>query len=53
MSTSRNLLRTLQDLITLGQKTEKFNRIFHGVRWIINQLDSSTMFPFSDSSNFI
>ncbi|CAF0791365.1 unnamed protein product [Adineta steineri] len=32
MSTSRNLLRTLQDLITLGQKSEKFNRIFDGIR---------------------
>ncbi|CAF2639697.1 unnamed protein product [Rotaria sp. Silwood2] len=32
MCASRNLLRTLQDLITLGQKTEKFNRIFQGIR---------------------
>jgi len=32
MSTSRNILRTLQDLITLGPKTEKFNRIFDGIR---------------------
>ena len=40
MSTSRNLLRTLQDLITLGDKTEKFNRIFHGVRVRTNHFDS-------------
>jgi len=32
MTASRNLLRNLQDLITLGQKTEKFNRIFEGIR---------------------
>jgi len=31
MTASRNLLRNLQNLITLGQKTEKFNRIFEGV----------------------
>ncbi|CAF1217629.1 unnamed protein product [Rotaria magnacalcarata] len=37
MSTTRNLLRTLQDLITLGQKTEKFNRIFQGIRVVASR----------------
>ena len=31
MSVSRTALRALQDLITLGEKSEKFNRIFQGV----------------------
>ncbi|CAF0854230.1 unnamed protein product [Adineta ricciae] len=37
MNASRNLLRTLQDLITLGPKTEKFNRIFDGIRVVASR----------------
>lgn len=32
MNISKNILRNLQDLITLGPNSEKFNRIFEGVR---------------------
>jgi len=37
MSVSRTAFRALQDLITLGDKTEKFNRIFHGIRVVASR----------------